>query len=547
MGVAPALPLQAAFCSDPGRVRTNNEDVPIVDSVHGVYGVVDGVGGHAAGEIAASLASDVILQRLARPLGTPAERVREAIAIANNEIFRRADELPELHGMACVVTLALVADGRITVGHVGDSRLYLFRANGMQKLTHDHSPVGEREDAREITEIEAMRHPRRNEVFRDVGSAYHDKDDDDFVEVIEREFADDCAILLCTDGLTDMLPSASINRIVRRHAGRPQEVVDALVAAANEAGGKDNVTVVYAEAPGFATAVRSSVRDNMTSLEETPAVPPAANRDHRPNGTPAAGMHMGRLLLGIIRSRTVWFALGALAGVGALLLVSRWTGVRPGGPRTLVVGGAAGAFARISDAAAGAALGDVIRVEPGIYRERIDLPDGVDLIARVPGTVTIATPVGALGESVGLTVQGDSAARISGIRVESTAGAPLDIGMRISGQGRTIQLVELSGPMHAGIDVLPAATAAILGSQFTVEGPALMFAERAHAAVTSCTFVGRADSDPPVWVFPSAEVTFTHNVFTGFGPEVVRGLTAEAQRQFRATNSITSSEPAARR
>src|SRR5437867_8160601 len=156
VAISAAVPLHAAFCTDPGRARTNNEDLPLVDVDHGVYGVIDGVGGQAAGEIAAGVAFDVIRQRLARPLGTAAERVREAIAIANNEIFRRADEVPDLHGMACVVTLAIVTDRVLPIGHVGDSRLYLLRG-GMQKLTYDHSPVGEREASREGSELERMR------------------------------------------------------------------------------------------------------------------------------------------------------------------------------------------------------------------------------------------------------------------------------------------------------------------------------------------------------------------------------------------------------
>src|SRR5206468_11932776 len=119
-----------------------------------------------------------------------------------------------------------------------------------------HSPVGEREDARELSEIEAMRHPRRNEVFRDVGSVTRDKDDEGFVELVEEPIEDDRAIVLCTDGLTDGVPAATIARLVRKHAGDPQAVADALVSAANDAGGKDNVTVVYAEGPAFAAAVR---------------------------------------------------------------------------------------------------------------------------------------------------------------------------------------------------------------------------------------------------------------------------------------------------
>jgi PPM family protein phosphatase len=538
--ISAAVPLHAACCTDPGRLRTNNEDLPLVDVDHGVYGVIDGVGGHAAGEIAASLAFDVIRQRLARPLGTPAERVREAIAIANNEIFRRADESPELHGMACVVTLAIVTDRVLTIGHVGDSRLYLLRGGGMQKLTHDHSPVGEREDAREMSEIDAMRHPRRNEVFRDVGSGYRDKDDEEFVELIEVPFASDCAILLCTDGLTDMLPSTAIERIVRQHAGRPEDVVSALVDAANEAGGRDNVTVVYAEAPGFAGAWRGSwsppaLADNIPERgDETAAA--AAPRQGR----------LARLARIIVRSRTTWFAAGALIGiVAALAVVWRIGGARIGSPQTLVVGRTAGAtYSRISDAALAAQPGDVIRVEPGIYHERIDVPDGVDLIAALPGTVTVARPPDAVGEVVGVSANGETGARIQGIRIESTPELPFDVGMRISGQGRTVELLEVSGPMRSAIDVLPGANLTVHGSHFAVSGPALTFAERAHAVVTACVFLRRgASADAPIRMVPTAAVALKRNVFAGYGADIVSGVSGETLRQLKAGNSIVGSEP----
>jgi serine/threonine protein phosphatase PrpC len=146
------LVLNAAACTHPGRVRLNNEDMPVIDAARGIFGVIDGIGGQAGGEVAAATARDVILQRLARPAGTPAERVREAIAIANNEIYRRASASAELAGMGCVVTLAIVSDGRITIGHVGDTRLYKIRPEAIRKITRDHSPVGELEDAGELPE-----------------------------------------------------------------------------------------------------------------------------------------------------------------------------------------------------------------------------------------------------------------------------------------------------------------------------------------------------------------------------------------------------------
>jgi len=141
-----------AAASDAGKRRKNNEDRYYVDPDRGIYAVIDGVGGHAAGETAAGVAVDVIRERLERQTGTPEERIREAITLANNEIFRLSRTRPEWTGMACVLTVALIEDEIATIGHVGDSRLYLIRPGEIQKVTHDHSPVGEREDRGEIGE-----------------------------------------------------------------------------------------------------------------------------------------------------------------------------------------------------------------------------------------------------------------------------------------------------------------------------------------------------------------------------------------------------------
>ena len=130
--------------------------------------------------------------------------------------------------MACVLTVVVVDDGRAIVGHVGDTRLYKLRDGRIDKVTRDHSPVGEREDAHEISELEAMHHPRRNEVYRDVGSEPHEPGDPDFVDLHEIPFEPDAALLLCSDGLTDLIDSSAIQQIVERSAGRPQQVVKAL-------------------------------------------------------------------------------------------------------------------------------------------------------------------------------------------------------------------------------------------------------------------------------------------------------------------------------
>ncbi|MDQ3068875.1 MAG: protein phosphatase 2C domain-containing protein, partial [Acidobacteriota bacterium] len=246
--------LRAAARTDRGRVRDANEDRFLLDLEAGVFLVIDGVGGHAAGEVAARIAHDTIQKRLERQDANADVRIREAITLANQQILLQAADAIEKKGMACVLTLAVLEGRRLTVGHVGDTRLYRLSPDGIAKMTHDHSPIGEREDAREISETEAMQHARRNEVYRDVGSEPREPDATDFIETIVTTVDDDTALLLCSDGLSDMLPSLEINRIVRAHAGDPARVADALIDAANDAGGRDNVTVMYVEAPRFARA-----------------------------------------------------------------------------------------------------------------------------------------------------------------------------------------------------------------------------------------------------------------------------------------------------
>lgn len=245
--------LRAGLASDPGLQRSINEDRVFVDEAHGVFLVVDGLGGHAAGETAAETAVQVVQERVTSfdGEGDLEREVREAISAANNEIYQMAQEHTEYRGMACVLTMAIAQDDRVTIGHVGDSRLYLAWNGELRKLTSDHSPVGEQEDNRELTEEEAMHHPRRNEVYRDVGSQIRSADDPEFVETKNFLFRPDAALLLCSDGLSDSLTSTQISSIVESYDGDPHAVAQQLVEAANEAGGKDNVSVVFVPGPEF--------------------------------------------------------------------------------------------------------------------------------------------------------------------------------------------------------------------------------------------------------------------------------------------------------
>lgn len=250
--------MNAAAASDRGLVRESNEDRYWVNAERGHFLVVDGMGGQAGGEVAAQTAVEEIRKCLEGPEGSCEDLVRIAITRANNKIFEIAEGDPELSGMACVLTLVLVENGAITVGHVGDSRLYLVWHGGIRKLTPDHSPVGEEEDGGVLTEEEAMRHPRRNEVFRDVGSSARRPDDPEFIEIRTCPFHPDAALLLCSDGLTDQLTSAEVREIIDRYSGDARTVAQELVNAANEAGGADNVTALFVAGREFRGKTRAT-------------------------------------------------------------------------------------------------------------------------------------------------------------------------------------------------------------------------------------------------------------------------------------------------
>jgi PPM family protein phosphatase len=533
---AAAVVLGAAARTHPGRVRLNNEDLPVLDAARGVFGVIDGIGGQAGGEVAAATARDVILQRLARPIGTPGERVREAIAIANNEIYRRAASSPELGGMGCVITLAIVADGRLTIGHVGDTRLYKIRPETIRKLTLDHSPVGELEDAGALPEPEAMRHPRRHEVFRDVGTIYRDKDEQEFVDIVEEPVEADAAILLCSDGLSDMLPAVTIGHLVRQHAGSPEQVVEALVAAANDAGGRDNITVVYAEMPLFAERLGRASEIELTPTEETGQFAQAVEFVAPPVSRPAAG-RVRRTLRAINASRATWFVAGALIGVvGALALAWYVAMTQVRAPQTLIVSADGSTpYDTIGRAVAMSRPGDIVRIEPGVYREHVDLRSGADLVARVPGTVTIARPSGS--NTPALLLSGPFNARVTGIRVESDTA--VDTGVRVSAPSATLELVEITGAIRRGIDLSPASAVTVRGSRFSISGQLLGVPDDGYATLVNCVAIRTgAGSGAALSAAASARLVLRGNVFSGYGADVIEGVSPARRAELLAGNLV---------
>jgi serine/threonine protein phosphatase PrpC len=317
--MAAAVQWRSGVATDTGLVRASNEDRYWIDDENGIFLVVDGVGGHAAGETAAETAVAVIREALRAASGdaggSTENRVRRAIAAANNQIYAMARDSGDLRGMACVLTLAVVDASGMVIGHVGDSRLYLIWNGAIRKLTSDHSPVGEGEDAGEWTEEQARLHPQRNQVFRDVGTRPHGAADDGFIEIRRCQFKPEAAFLLCSDGLSDGLPSAAIRDIVERYQGDPTQVARELVEAANEAGGQDNITALFVAGGEFRGRERAGGWPAMREARARHAITrmrpaPAASGGLRRFFTGRVACLFYGALLGIL----LWTALHAVRG-----------------------------------------------------------------------------------------------------------------------------------------------------------------------------------------------------------------------------------------
>jgi len=510
----------AFAASHPGLQRENNEDRCYGDPESGIFFVIDGVGGQAAGDRAAEIAQTLLRARLERETGTVAERIKEAITLANNEVYRASQSDPRFAGMACVLTVAVVRDGRVTAGHVGDTRLYKLRGGAIRKLTRDHSPVGDREDRGELTESEAMRHPRRNEIYRDVGSEPHSPADENFVDILELPLEPDSALLLCTDGLSDLVSSAEIAEIVSRHAGNPQRVVEALLKAANEAGGKDNVSAIFIEAERFAAA-----RSGSTAVAESRAFPTRS---------------------------VLTFGAGCVLGIALVLVALAWTRQvpiylrellpAPSWPRTWVVNQDGGAdFTSIRAALDRARAGDTIRVEPGEYAEHLVLTGSVTLVSAVPRLAVIVAPDDATAPSTAVELQA-AGGRVSGFRIVGDPRRPLAVGIRLRRAGGEIDAVEISGALVAGIEI-DGRSQAVIRSSYIHDNPGcgVIIGQLANPSLLHNVVAdnGRQPdrAKPGLEIHETARPVLFGNIIANNGIDAIAGL-SPAQRDEVARDNI---------
>jgi serine/threonine protein phosphatase PrpC len=269
---------RATALSDPGRKRRRNEDAWVCQPP--LFAVADGMGGARGGEIASRLAAAALREDDTGASGE--ERVIGLIQEANRRVYERSSEDSDASGMGTTVTVALVEDGGVTIGHVGDSRAYLIRGDSLEQLTDDHSLVAELVRSGRLSPEEAEAHPQRSVITRALGT-----DPDVDVDTISVAAEPGDIFLICSDGLTSMVDDDMILNIVERNQGSLESAAQELISTANRSGGEDNITVVFFEIAAEGAAVLEETRpmpavdesqptetdeDTLSGLERVPAV-----------------------------------------------------------------------------------------------------------------------------------------------------------------------------------------------------------------------------------------------------------------------------------
>lgn len=238
-------------CSDVGKVRDINQDAYfyLEDERLPIFIIADGMGGHKAGEVASNTAISTIIsyyeknkESIINKEKFIPEFINESIALANEKLIEESENDEELKGMGTTITMCIVLEQEIYIGHVGDSRAYLLRDNELIQITQDHSLVGELLRTGSITKEEAINHPKKNIILRALGTNADLK-----VDIFTRDLKKDDKIILCTDGLTNMVSEERIKDTVINKEDQ-SSVCTELVNISNELGGIDNTTIMLIKA-----------------------------------------------------------------------------------------------------------------------------------------------------------------------------------------------------------------------------------------------------------------------------------------------------------
>lgn len=227
------MTISTAALTDLGRVRARNEDSFLIDEDASLYAVADGMGGHAAGDIASQTAIAAFRDTFAETRSIPA-----AMKSANRAVIERAAAEPEKAGMGTTMTAAHIRGSALLIGHVGDSRLYRLRDGALEQITRDHTVAQDMIDAGRLTRTRAMQHPASSMLTRSLGSR-----SDVQVDVLEDSVTAGDLLLLCSDGLTGMITDDDLAAVLEQD--KPLELLaQELIESANLRGGVDNITAL---------------------------------------------------------------------------------------------------------------------------------------------------------------------------------------------------------------------------------------------------------------------------------------------------------------
>lgn len=268
--------IEVANISDTGQKRPHNEDSAVTDTSLGLAVVADGMGGYKAGEVASAIAAQLILEEVRSTipavkngeidsesgLSAASIAIRDAVAKANARVFRTAQDVPQCQGMGTTVVVVFYFGDKVSIAHVGDSRVYRLRGDEFKQITNDHSLVQELVDRGFFTPEEAAENTPKNLVTRALGIEENVE-----VDVQEQDSAPGEIYLLCSDGLNDMVDDEEIHLTLSKYSANLVEAASELVRLANEKGGKDNISVVLVRpqtaasgASGFVSKINSFLK-----------------------------------------------------------------------------------------------------------------------------------------------------------------------------------------------------------------------------------------------------------------------------------------------
>ncbi len=229
--------------TDKGLMRAKNEDDYLVQTDPlPVLAVADGMGGHQAGDVASETVIETINNFELSVCDISPEHMKNLVERANREVLKKAEENPQYSGMGTTLSCAAVSEDRLYYGHVGDSRIYLSRDQELTRVSSDHSLVAEMVEQGKISQSEAFQHPQSNVLTQAIGLEKNLDIDRGSVRLQKNDI-----ILLCTDGLTDMVAEEDIADIILHTEEKTEKIFDRLIQSALEAGGKDNITVIAAQ------------------------------------------------------------------------------------------------------------------------------------------------------------------------------------------------------------------------------------------------------------------------------------------------------------